>query len=95
MSFDKPRSVSVVVRVREACLEVDYLASWLSGRVYTYKGREKVVKRASSLDCDRKEEIASLRQALGLHHHLLLFHTNTFIAKIAIDLELHVDYREI
>jgi hypothetical protein len=33
------------ITVREACSEVYSLASWISGRSYTYEGKEKVVKK--------------------------------------------------
>jgi hypothetical protein len=54
--------MTVLYIVREACSEVHFLASWLSGRAYIYEGREKVVKIVSSLDC-----ISHLRD---LHHGL-------------------------
>jgi hypothetical protein len=50
------------ITLKQACSEVHSLASWLSGRTYTYEagGWETVVKRISFLGCDRKEEIVIL-----------------------------------
>jgi hypothetical protein len=66
------------ITAREACLEVHSLAGWLSGFANTYWGREKVVKRISSLGCDHKEDTVMLRlDNLWIRTKILLGHCRT------------------